>query len=178
MSHKNLQQKLLASALVICFCFFRCSRKVTALYSFHLQKLLEDVRRNKFKHESSNNDINRAPPKEDSHSQATRHHNDLHKLLEDVRRQTFQNFMSNNDINGAPPKRRAVLSSHKTSDKNKQIVNIPLQQSPQPDPTKATLDSQTKTSCPTMALTEPHQRTNRTLKPEDIILTSINYFKM
>ena len=29
-----------------------------------------------------------------------------------------------------------------------------------------------------MALTEPDQRTNRTLKPEDIILTSINYFKM
>ena len=81
MSYKNLQQKLLASALVICFCFFRCSRKVTALYSFHLQKLLENVRRKKLKNEPSNNDINRAPPKEDSYSQATRHHNDLHKLL-------------------------------------------------------------------------------------------------
>ena len=74
-------EKWLAIALVICSRFFGCSRKVTALYSFHLQKLLEDVGRKKFKHDPSNNDINRAPPKEDSYSQATRHHNDLHKLL-------------------------------------------------------------------------------------------------
>jgi hypothetical protein len=60
---------------------FGCSRKVTALYSFDLRKLLEDVGRKKFKHDLSNNDINRAPPKEDSYYQATRHQNDLHKLL-------------------------------------------------------------------------------------------------
>ena len=72
---------MLAIAFVICFTFCGCSRKVTALYSFDLQKLHEYVRRKKFKHEPSNNDIARGPPKEDSYSQATRHHNDLYKLL-------------------------------------------------------------------------------------------------
>ena len=53
--------------------------------------------------------------------------------------------------------RRVVLSSHMTSYKNKKVSNIPLQQSPYPEGTKENFDSQTKTSCPTLTLTRPHQ---------------------
>ena len=56
-------------------------------------------------------------------------HNDLLKLVKMCEKKQKE-FMSNHDITRAPPTRRVVLSSHKTSYKNKKVSNIPLQQSP------------------------------------------------
>ena len=86
--------------------------------------------------------------------------------------------MSNTDINGDPIMRRVVLSSHKTSYKNKKVSTIPLQQTPQPNRTQANFDSQKTPIVQQWHWPDPTNEKIRTLEPEGIILTSINYFKM